>query len=389
MVTPGEMGLFSVWFGIMSVVAVVVNLRLDVAVTVSRNPDELRAGASLASRLAIPLSATSVLIALALHQHLGQWVPGWTVASALALGVSAWALASITLARACAVMLSDFVGLSIIRMTQAISMAAGQLLGVLTIGGGGGLVWGYVIGGAFCVEIARRRLTPAFAARAKRPDRAARRAFIRHHAHTAKFALPADLVNNVCQQLPIVLLGARFGPDAAGLFALMIRAIDAPIAVFSQSVQDVYKRRALSEFQANGECRRAYLDTLKVLSAVAVLPASALFFAGPMLFGFVFGDGYRASGEMAQILAPMTYLRFFASPLGYTLYIARRPHLQLLWQIGLLVMTLAAFLIPARSADAILSYACGYAALYLVYLVFSYRAASGRPRPRPSAEPLS
>ncbi|EJO93851.1 polysaccharide biosynthesis protein [Ectopseudomonas mendocina DLHK] len=73
----------------------------------------------------------------------------------------------------------------------------------------------------------------------------------------------------------------------------------------------------------------------------------------------------------------MFALRFIASPLSYMVYIAGKQHLDLLWQVGLLVMTLVCLGVVQGHQSALIVYSFGYAALYLVYLAMSYRFSLG------------
>jgi hypothetical protein len=66
-----------------------------------------------------------------------------------------------------------------------------------------------------------------------------------------------------------------------------------------------------------------------------------------------------------------------ASPLSYVVYIAGKQQVDLLWQCGLLACTLATLLLPAEHRTALLGYSAAYCAMYVVYLVLSYRFAGG------------
>jgi O-antigen/teichoic acid export membrane protein len=107
-------------------------------------------------------------------------------------------------------------------------------------------------------------------------------------------------------------------------------------------------------------------------------PALALLLFSPQLFAFAFGESWRPAGELAQILAPLCFLNFIASPLSYVFFVTGKQKVDLLWQITLFVMTLCAFLAPGSLRQNVLWYAIGYSMLYLVYLHMSWQCSQNR-----------
>jgi hypothetical protein len=61
-------------------------------------------------------------------------------------------------------------------------------------------------------------------------------------------------------------------------------------------------------------------------------------------------------------------------------YIAGKQHVDLVWQIALLAMTIAALNIPYGHDIALQVYSAGYSFLYVVYLAMSYRFSLGNRR---------
>ncbi|MET0322162.1 MAG: oligosaccharide flippase family protein, partial [Duganella sp.] len=204
------------------------------------------------------------------------------------------------------------------------------------------------------------------------------------HQHRAlwHFTLPSNLLNTAVGQLPLLFIGARHGAMAAGLFALTLRVISAPISLLAASVLEVFKRESVRQYQADGSCRPAYLHALRVLVALGVAPALVLLVAAPALFVLAFGPAWRGAGELAQIMAPLFFLNFVASPLSYVFFVAGRQKIELVWQVALCATTITAFAAPWSLQHNVLAYTIGYSLLYLVYLQLSYRYALNRPRGR-------
>ena len=59
---------------------------------------------------------------------------------------------------------------------------------------------------------------------------------------------------------------------------------------------------------------------------------------GPQIFAFVFGESWRISGEMAQLLAPMYLTMLINRPIKYTIQYYERQDLSLLVSLVGLVL---------------------------------------------------
>ena len=76
-------------------------------------------------------------------------------------------------------------------------------------------------------------------------------------------------------------------------------------------------------------------------------------------------------------LLPRFGLGFIASPLSYIVYVVGKQHLDLIWQLALLGVTLTTLLLIASFNTALLCYSVGYGLLYIIYLWMSYQFSCG------------
>jgi len=192
-------------------------------------------------------------------------------------------------------------------------------------------------------------------------------------------SLPADSINTAAAQLPLLIVGSRFGAEVAGHLALTLRVLAAPVALLGSSVLDVFRRTGSESWRARGHCRDEFGRTFRVLATGAALVGFLLAVTAEALFAWLFGETWRASGTMALWLLPMFGLRFVASPLSYVFYMAGKQQADLVWQCVLLAMTLATLWLPATHAAALQAYSWGYSAMYVLYLAMSYRYSRGAP----------
>lgn len=374
---PTEFGVFSTWLGVAMTGAVLVTGRLEMALVIEADgePRRFAMSATLATICAVSVVLFVCVLGvygLALDAH--DLTPGLVLAFLPATFLMAvtqtwqsWAAAE-----------GFYRALSWIRIAQALGVTGVQVgvgwlmpsaLG-LAIGHTLGVLLGVVV--AMCMmPLSLRSFLPWIEFRTKL------RAFWSSHRRFPLFALPADLINTVAGQLPLLFITSKFGADATGFYALALRILGGPISLLGTAVLDVFKRRAATSYRELGHCKEDYLSTFKVLFVLGGLLALGVMLVAEPLFAWAFGETWRQAGVIAVWLMPMFALRFVASPLSYVFYIAGGQRVDLVWQCGLLMMTLLVFMAGFDFESTVKAYAAGYAGMYVVYLFLSYRYSKG------------
>jgi O-antigen/teichoic acid export membrane protein len=265
--------------------------------------------------------------------------------------------------------------LSIVLLSTAVTLILGWL-GYRKAGLIAGAVAGQLVA---TVVIAAWVWTQAEGSR--RASRERTRSVLLRYRRFPAYSLPAELVNSLTNQLPVLLVTRFFGTYVSGLFSLTQRLLGMPLVLAARAILDVFKQRASRDYVERGNCADIYRKTFLLLCALGV-PAFAFVAAfAPWLFAFVFGEKWRVSGEYARILAPMFLLRFVVGPLSYVLYIAERQGLDLILQLLLLTATGLSLTVGLAFGSAkigLMAFSAAYSALYLVYLTVSWQLARGR-----------
>lgn len=380
MCTPAQLGAFSVWMGIVAVAAIGATLRLEAAMILDHDSEQQ---ATCFSVVAWSASVTALLLtgAAVLARLLGvPMLAGLSWPALLTLGAGAWLTACMQTTLAYATSHKAFGRAAQARIWGAGSIALLQV-GLLYAGVGAlALLAGQLLGMLAGLAAATLLLRPPLPRTGWLPD-TRQRDYLRRHQKFWRFSLPSNLLNVLVGQLPLFMIGARHGALAAGLYALTQRVLSAPIALLASSVLEVFKRQSVHEFQERGNCREAYRHTFKTLALLGLGPSLLLLFFSPQLFAWAFGPSWRAAGELAQILAPLYFLNFIASPLSYVFFVAGKQKIDLAWQIGLFAMTLTVFLLPGSLHQSLAWYTIGYSLLYLVYLHMSWTCSQNRLAP--------
>ncbi|WP_059173063.1 lipopolysaccharide biosynthesis protein [Bacillus sp. FJAT-27445] len=153
----------------------------------------------------------------------------------------------------------------------------------------------------------------------------------------------SSFINSAGLQLAPILLSAMYSQAEVGLFALAQRVIVSPLSIIGRAVADVFYGMA-AKIEAPGELKRMFIKTSFKLLLVGIIPIGILYFAGESLFGLIFGDAWKGTGTIIQILSLMYLAQFIVSPLSQTLNILNRQDLQLVWDILRLILTVLPFL---------------------------------------------
>lgn len=372
---PNDFGAYSAWLGIVMVIAVIITGRFEMTLAMLPDGEPRRIG-MIATLLTAVLG---VGIASVIAAVIYLWFPG--VLRSFPKSLIGYALiASFLIAcsqiwQSWAAAEGKYRNLSFMRIGFALAVALFQIgLGVwwssLTV-----LVIGHTIGALVGV------LVSAYVMPLGRLPEHMRRSiqefWLRYHRFPA-ISLPADAINTLAANLPLILVASRFGADIAGFLALSMRTLGAPIGLLGKAVLDVFRQQAAKHWREYGHCRHIYNRTFIVLSVASLVVMPVLLWFGSDLFAWVFGEKWRYAGVITVWLLPMFMLRFVASPLSYMFYLAEKQQIDLVWQITLLVMTVSSLLVPDNHKVALQAYGAGYAMLYVIYLCLSYRLAQGK-----------
>ena len=381
MCSPADMGAFAVWLGIVAVAAIGATLRLESAMILDHGSEHQATCFSVVAWSAT-ITALGLTVAAVAARLLGAPIAAhmpWP--ALLTLGVGTWITAYTQTTLAYATSRSAFGSAAKAKIWAAGSIAFVQVALLMAGVGGAALLAGQLAGLATGLAAATLLIAPP-RPRVSITPRPEQRRYLQRHSAFWRFTLPSNLLNILVGQLPLFMIGAKYGALAAGLYALTQRVLSAPVALLASSVLEVFKRQSVIEFQAHGNCRDAYRHTFKALALLGLGPSLVLLLWSPQLFALIFGEQWRAAGQLAQILAPLYFLNFIASPLSYVFNVAGKQKMDLVWQVALFVTTVTAFATPGTLHDNVAWYAAGYSMLYLVNLYMSW--SSSQPRVAPA-----
>jgi O-antigen/teichoic acid export membrane protein len=372
--TPGDMGTFGIWAGVIAIASTVATLRLQAAMILDHEPSAQQTCFSVVAYFSTLLAIVVTLCAVLARLWGVPQAQNMPWFGLLTIGVGSWLTAYNTMIIAYATSYLAFGKAALVKVCGAGGIALGQLILLLAGAGGSALLAGHLFGLAVGMAAAIILLSPPRASVTIKPT-IAQRKYLKKHESFWRFALPAGLLNIAAGKFPLFLIGAKYGLVAAGLFALTERVLTAPISLLAASVLEVFKREAVHEFQTLGNCKKAYRSTFKALVLLGCGPALFIFAFAPDFCAWVFGEPWRGAGEFARILSLLYFFNFVASPLSYVFFVAGKQKVEFMWQIALFITTITVFLAPLSLTQVLWNYTISYSLLYVIYLYLSHRFA--------------
>lgn len=169
---------------------------------------------------------------------------------------------------------------------------------------------------------------------------------LKRHQTLPLWTVPASLVNSICSFLPDLIIGRLFGVAQLGQFSLASRMVNFPLTFIATSAQDIFRQQAAQEFNEHGHCRRTFNRFFVLMGVVSIALLLPIIVLVPYAFPIIFGSQWDQSGDLIQAIGLLLIVRFVSSPLSYVWIIRGHQKLDFLWQIGLLAISLVAFLAP-------------------------------------------
>jgi O-antigen/teichoic acid export membrane protein len=342
--SPEEFGVFGLFYSIVTVLSVVAMLRYEGIVIVGQDHKEALFGLITCIGIAFVMVLLVLLICLCIPQQIAQFfqldhlqyyllfLSPCLFAMALYYPLGDWFIRNEHFVQQGKVKIILFFALSTIQL----------LLGVLGFGVKG-LILGYILAYSlvdilllYLLWVNNKDLIVAYRWRAGWE-------ILKKYKKFFYVNLPSGIINNIAVRIPNFFIAPYFGAAALGFFSLGERIINVSLAFISTPISDIFRQRASKEFRENHSCQDTYLHTLKILLYTGV-PLLFLFVAfAPLVFEFIFGTPWRETGQYVQVLAFWIIVRYVAAPLSYTFVITNKQEWDIIWQIGLFLISALAF----------------------------------------------
>jgi O-antigen/teichoic acid export membrane protein len=187
------------------------------------------------------------------------------------------------------------------------------------------------------------------------------------------FMIPSGLINVVSANMPTIVLTTTLGLNYVGFYSLLQRTLNTPSGILGNSFSEVFKQQAAEDLKIYGDCRLLFKRTVLKLFIISIIPFTILFIYSPQIFELVFGEQWRISGEMAQILVPMFFIRFITMPVSSIILLKNKTEIDFIWQLLFLVVSIGAFGFQSSITNMMIYFSFAFSLMYLISFFINYK----------------
>lgn len=384
--SPEDFGLFALYFGISQIISVFITGRYEMAIILPERDDEAINIVALSMIITLFISIISLLIIFPLRNVLAAILNSPDIANYLWLiPVTVFAIGVYTIFNFWLNRKGYYRNITTGKITRSAFSSLFSIGFGMTLVKAGGLIIADTIGQLVAGLFVFFRSVKSDRDKISDISKAAMMRQAKRYVHFPKFNIISGLFEKASGQLPVILLASFFGTAISGLFSLSQRIIAAPGSIIGASVGDVFRQQVSIEYQKTGECSETFLDLLKLLLLIGVIPFSVLTVFAPFLFSFIFGPEWRIAGEYAQIMTLMFFLSFVVGPLSNMFIIAEKQKIDLFIQIILFIFVSVSFIVGynifKHPKVAIFFYSATYCVKYCIELYLSFQFSKGIKNP--------
>lgn len=375
--TPEDFGLFAFYMSIISIVAVIVTGRFELAIMLPRKESDALYIVIISSLLTLFISSFLFIIIYFFNSSITIWLGNPNISKWLyfipfsILLVGLYQSLNYWFNRK-----RDYKKLSMNRIIQSSSTSVTNLIFGFVKTFQGGLILSSILGQFLALIVFTKSIMTVENRKFIKEIRIAKLiAIARKYKKFPQIDVPSALLNISSHQSIAILFNIFFTPVVAGYFYLTQRILGLPVSIVATAVLDVFKEQAARDYREYKNAKEIYKKTFKKLSILATIPTLILYFIVVDIFVIVFGQDWRIAGEYAQLLLPMLFLQFISSPLSFMFYIAEKQQYNLYTQLLLFILVLTSFYLKLEDVDTIIALSLSFSIFYCIQLVLSAKIA--------------
>ncbi|QDU99036.1 lipopolysaccharide biosynthesis protein [Lignipirellula cremea] len=372
--SPEQFSQAGVCISFAAIASVFITLRYEFAIVSAENSEESRRLFALTIALSAPMSLLAAIVLWVISSYGVTEAAGSNLIYLVVLPFLMFFMSLQVALRQWRLSTSRYLGIGASLLSQGVSKSTSQVAFGLIQLGGVGLVAGEAIArmvGSYCLLICgpmewtllKKDLRPSILWQV-----------FKKHRDFPLLSLPSAALNSIATNLPVPLLAYTYGPEAAGSYFLIRRAISIPMALMGQSVADVFHKSMAVQAANTPEKSLRFLDrTVVRLFAIGFLPALCAITLGPQAVTFVFGEAWELAAACTPGLAIWTLFQFSIGSISQTITVYRAFRFKLIYDAIVLVGSVAAIAGAQYAGVAVLPainlLAAANVAAYLVYFL--------------------
>ncbi|APG62485.1 hypothetical protein LPB140_06450 [Sphingorhabdus lutea] len=196
---------------------------------------------------------------------------------------------------------------------------------------------------------------------------------------TAVAFFPSYIADSLAVFLQSLIVGAYFGATEMGIYFMMRRTLDMPIAFITRALSDLIFSKQVNLSKTSYKLlKNFHIKITALLLLLGFLMLTPVVIWGEELFSFVYGSDWSNAGKMAAIMVPGYLISIAVVPSARIFAISRKQHLRLYPSIfNLLSTVFLSLYLYAFNLDLwglIIAFSIIMSTHYLIYFGVSYIA---------------
>lgn len=380
--SPEEFGVFALYMAAVSILSVLATGRYELAIVLPKSDRDAMHLVALSIMLAVIVSGLLLLVVCLFNASIARllgapeitrwlyWVPASTLLMGVYQSLNYWSNRK-----------AQYRRLAVSRTVQSASTSLAQLLTGYASAGPAGLIGGQLTGQALSSAVLAKLVYREDETLINTIRKTRMFATAKKYINFPKYMIPGQLLNTASGQLPIILLNIFFGSAVVGFYSLTQRVMAAPLSLVGGALGDVYRSESAKQYALEKNCKDIFIKTIKKLILISIVFSIPFLLAGPEIFAFIFGEKWRAAGQMASMLSVMMFFQNISSPLSQTVLLANKQALDLVWQFVRFICAALSLYAGHKFFNsyyaAILIFSVSFSVLYIAHSIFQYRVAVG------------
>ena len=335
-----QYGIMSVFISTTSIINIASSLDYNKAIPIINTDEDARAMVQVCITILLCFTGIIALLCLVLPKSLFEFIGigsifpyRWTLPlSVVFVGIYNILLQWVYRRRA-------YIIVTKTKIIQALAGSIIKILAGLLMFGPVGLLVGIIVSEAAGLTTIVKKLKNDTKNNITNPDKVTKKGLLRKYYKFAAFSLPADFIDNFCNQIPVLSLAGFFGTGVSGYYGLANTVIIIPINLIIVSMSKVVYAEAARIGKDNPyEIKKLCLRTTKMVFYIITIPCIIIVIWGPQLFGLVFGQTWLESGEYARLMIGRIIAFSLVLPIGRMLEIFGYQQYDLAINIGRFVL---------------------------------------------------
>ena len=138
------------------------------------------------------------------------------------------------------------------------------------------------------------------------------------------FQMPANLINNLSNQVPLQLIEELFSSTELGLYSMAIKILSLPTMLLATPINRVYFQEASSRYNKGEDIGEFSFKILETNIRIAIIPISLLVIFGRQIFRIFLGTQWEMAGYYAAIMGLYQLMLFCVGCLSGDFVIIRK-----------------------------------------------------------------